>query len=77
ELVEVIEAEGPMESIGKYLADLYKAASDALANMQKLYNMRLKVGTQYFVDKIQQIRTYSADNIASYNADELELIIDY
>ncbi|RIB15272.1 hypothetical protein C2G38_2039515 [Gigaspora rosea] len=29
EPVEVIEAEGPTESIGKYLADLYKAASDA------------------------------------------------
>ncbi|KAF0559569.1 hypothetical protein F8M41_005262 [Gigaspora margarita] len=135
EPVEVIEAEGPTESIGKYLVDLYKAASDALANTAKVIQYEIKSWYNYAnkyenrvkelikteirekvartaiykeivpfllvsskinlrqkthkarnilylfsnigVDKIQQIRTYSTNNIASYNADELELIIDY
>ncbi|KAF0483866.1 hypothetical protein F8M41_023193 [Gigaspora margarita] len=42
--VEVIEAKGSTESIGKYLADLYKTASYALANTAKANTMRLKVG---------------------------------
>ncbi|RIB22668.1 hypothetical protein C2G38_2033380 [Gigaspora rosea] len=42
EPVEVIEAEGPTESIGKYLADLYKAASDASANTAKVIQYEIK-----------------------------------
>ncbi|CAG8835927.1 11512_t:CDS:1, partial [Gigaspora margarita] len=135
EPVKVIEAEGPMESNGKYLADLYKAASNASANTAKVIQYKIKSWYNYAnkfenrvkkliktgvrekvariavyeeiepfllvsskinlhqktykarnilylfsnigVDKIQRIRTYSANNIASYDADKLELIIDY
>ncbi|CAG8815875.1 3959_t:CDS:2, partial [Gigaspora rosea] len=42
EPVEVIEAEGPTESIGKYLAYLYKAASDASANTAKVIQYEIK-----------------------------------
>ncbi|RIB28663.1 hypothetical protein C2G38_2157425 [Gigaspora rosea] len=135
EPVEVIETEGPMKSIGKYLADLYKAASNASANTAKVIQYDVKSWYNYAnkfenrvkeliktgvkkkltrtavyeeiepfllvfskinlcqkthkarnilylfsnigVDKIQRIRTYSANNIASYDANELELSIDY
>ncbi|KAF0420915.1 hypothetical protein F8M41_006876 [Gigaspora margarita] len=58
EPVEVIEAEGPTESIGKYLADLYKAASDASANTAKVIQYEIKSWYNYankFENRVKEL----------------------
>ncbi|RIB05256.1 hypothetical protein C2G38_2281373 [Gigaspora rosea] len=58
EPVKVIEAKGPTESIGKYLADLYKAASDASANTAKVIQYEIKSWYNYankFENRVKEL----------------------
>ncbi|CAG8856724.1 39863_t:CDS:2, partial [Gigaspora margarita] len=54
----IIEAEGPTESISKYLADLYKAASDTLANTAKVIQYEIKCWYNYankFKNRVKEL----------------------
>ncbi|RIB19347.1 hypothetical protein C2G38_2182131 [Gigaspora rosea] len=56
--VEDIEAKGPTKSIGKYLADLYKVASDASANTAKVLQYEIKSWYNYankFENRVKEL----------------------
>ncbi|RIB30742.1 hypothetical protein C2G38_2151878 [Gigaspora rosea] len=57
-IVEVIEDEGSTESIGKYLADLYKTASDASTNTAKAIQYKIESWYNYaykFKNRVKEL----------------------